>query len=494
MRSPPLASPGTFTLKPSLVVVLTRAPWLMLLTLGAAAGGIVYLLTFTLAWAIATAAGWLVLGLGMVWLSVWAPARYVLTSERIESREGLIARSIRVMPVANMQHVVVRQGFIERLTGTGTVLLASAGTGTYAMVWRTIRDPNAWASKIRTFAAEAASGAKREIPLPDMPAPARGKHASGGAAGASNPLRGPSSVAPAGAESPPDARRTAVAARSAAGVRWVKPAPDPTSPPAPPPTPTPAATRSPHSQGHPDELAANEATVVGSGPQMPGEHAHAGTTRSIHEEQPMVLGLVGGIGAGKSEVARVLAKMEFLVVDADKDAKAALDRPQVRDQLVAWWGEGVLLPADGASAERSIDRRKVAAIVFQDPEQRRRLEGLVHPIVRSDRAGVIARAKAMGKAGVVIDAPLLFEAGSDKECDAVLFVDAPRRMRLERVKARGWSDDELDKREAAQMPLDEKRRRSHAVVMNDSDLPTLRRRVDEAVAKVRARRAETGLA
>jgi dephospho-CoA kinase len=187
------------------------------------------------------------------------------------------------------------------------------------------------------------------------------------------------------------------------------------------------------------------------------------------------LGLVGGIGAGKSAVAAILADLGYLVLDADKDAKAALDRPDVRGFLISWWGSQIV------GADGMVDRRKVGAIVFANPEERRKLEALVHPIVRADRSTQIEAARREGRPGVVIDAPLLFEAGSDADCDAVLFIDAPYKQRLKRVLARGWTAEELNRREAAQLPLEEKRRRSHIVIPNDADLPTLRQRVQTAL-------------
>ena len=197
----------------------------------------------------------------------------------------------------------------------------------------------------------------------------------------------------------------------------------------------------------------------------------------------LVLGLIGGIGAGKSAVAAALSRRGFQVIDSDKEAKAALDLPHVRDQLVAWWGNDIL------AADARVDRSKVATIVFGDPAQRRRLEELVHPIVKGTRAQMVARARAQHMRGVVVDAPLLLEAGVDKECDAVLFVDAPFEQRLERVKStRGWTEEELRRRESAQTPLEEKRRRADETIVNDADLSTLERRVDEALARLDARR------
>ncbi|HEX8875199.1 MAG TPA: dephospho-CoA kinase [Phycisphaerales bacterium] len=203
-------------------------------------------------------------------------------------------------------------------------------------------------------------------------------------------------------------------------------------------------------------------------------HASAGTSK-----RAIVLGLVGGIGSGKSAVAKAFAAHGALVLDSDTQAKEALRREDVRRSLVSWWGDGVL------DASGQVDRKKVADIVFGDPAQRKKLEELVHPIVRASRATVLAQAAAKGVDLAIIDAPLLLEAGVDRECDAVVFVEAPRQQRLARVQGRGWDEAELDRREAAQWSLDEKKRRSRYVVRNDSDLPTLDRQVAELVARVR---------
>lgn len=202
-----------------------------------------------------------------------------------------------------------------------------------------------------------------------------------------------------------------------------------------------------------------------------------------------VIGLAGGIGAGKSTVAGIFARLGCLVVDSDARARAALDRPDVRAEVVRWWGEGVLGPPD-EQGERRVDRAKVAQIVFADPEQRRRLEALVHPIVRQDRAEAVRQGAAAGARAVIVDAPLLYETGLDAECDAVVFVDAPREARLRRVReSRNWDEAELDRREAAQLPLQSKRARADYRVSNDGALPELEREVARVLAEIERRAA-----
>lgn len=174
-----------------------------------------------------------------------------------------------------------------------------------------------------------------------------------------------------------------------------------------------------------------------------------------------VIGIVGGIGAGKSHVARAFERLGCVVLDSDVAAKAQLDEPAVKDVLVSWWGEGIL------GIDGKVDRKKIAAIVFADTSQRQRLEELIHPRLKAGRASAIAQARQEGKPGVIVDAPLLLEAGVAAECDYVVFVDAPKAERLQRVvEKRGWSVEEFEKREAAQWPLDKKREASHAVIAN----------------------------
>lgn len=193
-----------------------------------------------------------------------------------------------------------------------------------------------------------------------------------------------------------------------------------------------------------------------------------------------VIGLAGGVGSGKSTVARVLASLGCVVLDADVLAKAALDRPEVRATLRQWWGDGVL------GADGRVDRAAVGRVVFEDAAQRERLEKLIHPIVHAERARLRGEHLAAGPVvAFVEDAPLLFEAGMDRECDAVIFVDAPREVRVERVRrTRGWDEAELARREKNQWPLDIKRSRADYVVVNAADQAQLEADVRGILSKI----------
>ena len=196
----------------------------------------------------------------------------------------------------------------------------------------------------------------------------------------------------------------------------------------------------------------------------------------------LVLGVAGGIGSGKSALTRAFERLGFGVVDADGVAKALLDRDDVRAHMVDWWGPDIL------DAGGRVDRKRVARIVFGDMGARTRLEGLVHPLVVARCEEVVEEARRAGRVGVVIDAPLLFEAGLDEMCDAVVFVDAREVVRERRVaQSRGWDPAELWRREAAQMDLEEKKRRSRFTVENNSpDLSVLEGQADRIYAILRS--------
>ena len=179
-----------------------------------------------------------------------------------------------------------------------------------------------------------------------------------------------------------------------------------------------------------------------------------------------IIGLAGGIGAGKSTVARLLGQLGCCVIASDEMVSAAYTHPAVKRAVAERFGEEVLTPAG------QVDRRMIAGIVFRDTEQRQWLEKLLHPVANQARMQVMEQAaNDPGIVAYVWDSPLLFEARLDELCDTVIFVDAPEADRLARVAGRGWDEGELKRREAVQLGLPEKRRRSGYVVSNSSVNP-----------------------
>lgn len=199
-----------------------------------------------------------------------------------------------------------------------------------------------------------------------------------------------------------------------------------------------------------------------------------------------VLGLIGGIGGGKSEVARRLSDRGAWVIDADAVGHELLEEPAIRDRVVARFGPGVLEAESGTS--ETISRRALGKMVFGDAGALRALEAILHPAMRDRFAGSIAeREREENCSCIVLDAAVLLEAGWDDLCDRVAFVDAPRAERLRRIVAsRGWSELDLAARERAQWPIDEKQRRADWVVNNAETMEYLDREVDRLMGRLGA--------
>lgn len=172
------------------------------------------------------------------------------------------------------------------------------------------------------------------------------------------------------------------------------------------------------------------------------------------------IGLTGGIGSGKSTVSALLAARGAVVIDADRLAREVVEpgTPGLA-AVVEAFGESVLQD-DG-----TLDRPALAAIVFADPEARRRLDGIVHPLVRSRSAELAAAAPE--DAVVVHDVPLLVETGRTAGYDLVLVVQADPQARVQRLAHRGLSEAEARARMAAQAD-DEQRRAVADVVLDNS--------------------------
>jgi dephospho-CoA kinase len=198
----------------------------------------------------------------------------------------------------------------------------------------------------------------------------------------------------------------------------------------------------------------------------------------------MRVALTGGIGSGKSSVAARLAAHGAVVVDADALAREVVEpgTPGLA-AVVAEFGADVL------AADGSLDRAALAAIVFSDPQRRQALEAIVHPLVGQRSAELIAGAPE--GAVVVYDVPLLAESagtGRDRtgEFDAVVVVEAPLGLRVERLVGRGLSADDARARIAAQATDADRRALADHVVVNDGDLTALDAEVDRLWAALTA--------
>lgn len=169
-----------------------------------------------------------------------------------------------------------------------------------------------------------------------------------------------------------------------------------------------------------------------------------------------VLGLTGSIGMGKSTTAGLFVQRGVPLHDAD----AAVHRLH-RGRAVA----PIEAAFPGTVIDGVVDRARLGAAVLGKPEALRRLEAIIHPLVREEEQAFLARCRREGAGLAIIDVPLLFETGGEGRCDAVLVVTAPTTVQRERVLARpGMSAEKLDAILARQMPDAEKRRRAHFLV------------------------------
>ena len=158
-------------------------------------------------------------------------------------------------------------------------------------------------------------------------------------------------------------------------------------------------------------------------------------------KKPLVIGVTGGIGSGKSSVARLLAECNGIVVDADQIAHEALRQPELLGRVVAQFGTTVIGP-DGA-----IDRKRLGKIVFSAPEKRVVLEAIVLPWIRGRIHQELSAARARTDCRIVVlDAPLLIEGGWTDHVDVMIHVDSSFSSRLARVQDRGWDESELKRR------------------------------------------------
>ncbi|MBV7647838.1 dephospho-CoA kinase [Streptomyces albidoflavus] len=195
----------------------------------------------------------------------------------------------------------------------------------------------------------------------------------------------------------------------------------------------------------------------------------------------LIVGLTGGIGAGKSEVSRLLVEHGAHLVDADRIAREVVEpgTPGLA-AVVEAFGESVL------AADGSLDRPKLGEIVFADPERRAVLNGIVHPLVGARSAELQSQAPQDGV--VVHDVPLLTENGLAELYDLVIVVDVEPRTQVERlVRARGMSEEEARARMAAQAGREERLAVADIVIDNEVSLDALRGRVAEVWTELDAR-------
>jgi len=196
----------------------------------------------------------------------------------------------------------------------------------------------------------------------------------------------------------------------------------------------------------------------------------------------VVIGLTGGIGSGKSAVARMFKEEGAKLIDFDYLARLVVepDKPAWRD-IVEYFGSEILSP------DRTLNRAALAEIVFSDPRSRKALEGFTHPRIFERRDALLASIKKDDpQAIVIVDFPLLFELGLRDEIDKVILVYVPREVQFKRATQRGGlSRSEVEKRLRAQLPIEEKKALSDFIIDNTGTLQATRNQVRNIMRELR---------
>jgi dephospho-CoA kinase len=188
-----------------------------------------------------------------------------------------------------------------------------------------------------------------------------------------------------------------------------------------------------------------------------------------------IIGILGGVASGKSTVAAEFAELGCEVIDADKIVHKLLDKKNVRGKIVAAFGEAVL------DAGGKIDRKRLADIVFADTDRLAALNSIIHPLVLARAEQLIERYSRQNRVrAIVLDMPLLVEAGWEKRCDRLIFVDCKTELRADRARKMGLlNENQLRIRENFQISVDSKASRADNTIDNNYGFPELTRQVND---------------
>ena len=179
----------------------------------------------------------------------------------------------------------------------------------------------------------------------------------------------------------------------------------------------------------------------------------------------LVIGLAGGIASGKSLVARYFSDLGAEVIDADRIGHEVLNDAGVQEQVLATWGDHLFEAGE-------INRSALSRIVFDADSgetELKKLEAITHPVINQRINTEIQEKRERGVLAVVLDAPVMFKAGWHEVCDKIVFVDTPLPIRKQRTLDRGWPADELERREAQQLSLVEKKASSADTIDNSKE-------------------------
>jgi dephospho-CoA kinase len=193
----------------------------------------------------------------------------------------------------------------------------------------------------------------------------------------------------------------------------------------------------------------------------------------------ILIGITGVVGSGKTTVSGMLRKKGIEVIDLDKTAKEVAEREDVRNDIKKALG-GHCITKDSIAVE------KIRELVFKDKEKLKKLENIIHPKVGEQMYSKIKKLEEKGVKAIVIDAPLLFEKGLNKELNKTVVVSTDALKTKERLKRRGMDEDDIDKRTAIQIPLKEKEAMADLVIHNNGTVEELEKEVDNLLSRIEA--------
>ncbi|NBY82545.1 MAG: dephospho-CoA kinase [Actinobacteria bacterium] len=190
----------------------------------------------------------------------------------------------------------------------------------------------------------------------------------------------------------------------------------------------------------------------------------------------LIVALTGGIGSGKSTVGEIFSQLGAVVVDSDQIARNVIERGTSGfDLLVATFGDGILKNGD-------IDRAALSTLVFSDPKKRELLEQITHPLIRSEFSKIV---KSLPEETIVVNQiPLLFESKGDYRFDFIITISVPHNIRVDRLLKRGLSSTQIEQRIKAQASDAERESISDSVIVNDNDLASLTKQVEDIWSKL----------
>ncbi|WP_456400191.1 dephospho-CoA kinase [Persephonella sp.] len=191
------------------------------------------------------------------------------------------------------------------------------------------------------------------------------------------------------------------------------------------------------------------------------------------------VGLTGSIGTGKSTVCKLFKELGAYVINADEIVHKLLKREDIKNRIKEKFG-------DVFDKEGNIDRKKLASIIFKNPEKKKELEKIIHPEVRKEIERELEKIKDTDPEGIVIvEVPLLIETGSYRDYDIVVVVYAPEDLQIKRLINKGFSEVEARERINSQIPIEKKVQFADIVIKNTGNFDFLKEEVKKAFEKLK---------